>query len=439
MGCDRFIWNAKCDEQKYLLAYARRYLPIGTFPPVDQKFSQYKSKELSPWLYDCPSQILRNSASRWYNTQRAFMKGQCGAPRRKRKSNKASVLLTRELFRFEKCADGVTRLFIGTKTNNIGYLSLKIHRSFAIPNSITISRENERYLVSLCYDDGVDEADLKTAEQHLEYLSQCSREELERFTIGIDRGVARPVQAGEDVYDLTEEQKKKKKAKERYIRRCQRRLSKQQKSSKRRRKMRHRLAKASTKIANIRKDFCHKTSHSIVNREATKVIILEDLNTSGMTKKPAPKKDCQSRRFLPNRRKAKSGLNRSILDKCWYQLEIYLRYKAHRAGKAVFAVPAHHTSQECADCGHTHPNNRKRQDLFSCQCCGHADHADHNAAEVIKKRAINSFLHSGTELSRRGVLLGIGRGAIHKTPAVKAACARGSEASKEKALATAVA
>ena len=68
MGCARFIWNAKCEEDKYLSCFARRYLPIGTYAPFDQTFSQYKSKEMSPWLFDCPSQILRNSSANWYKT-----------------------------------------------------------------------------------------------------------------------------------------------------------------------------------------------------------------------------------------------------------------------------------------------------------------------------------------------------------------------------------
>ena len=60
-------------------------------------------------------------------------------------------------------------------------------------------------------------------------------------------------------------------------------------------------------------------------------------------------------------------------------------------------TPAY-TSQECAECGHTHPDNRKSQERFACVGCGHVDNADRNAAIVIKKRAINLMLDSGTEL-----------------------------------------
>ncbi len=118
MGCARFIWNAKCDEDRYPGSYAHRYMPCGTYAPIGQKFSQYKDGQLSPWLSQCPSQIPRNSVVNWYQTYQKFLKGECGKPKRKKKSDGGSIHLTKEVFRFETWADGVTRLFIGTKTNN---------------------------------------------------------------------------------------------------------------------------------------------------------------------------------------------------------------------------------------------------------------------------------------------------------------------------------
>lgn len=437
MGCARFIWNAKCEEEKYLLAFAKKYLPLGTYPEVNSSYSKYKSKQTSPWLYDCPSQILRNSAANWCNTFHSFLKGICGKPKRKRKKSVESVHLTRELFRFEKGEDGVTRLRIGTKKRDLGTLSIKNHRPYKDPASIYIKKKNGRYTVSFCYEDNKESQNQLTKKQHLIELQSCSRQELESMTVGIDRGVARPVQMGDQFFDFSEEQKKKKKAKERYIKRFQRRMAKQQKGSKRRNKTKKKLSRAHEKISNIRKDFCHKTSRTIIDSVQTKVIVLEDLKTSKMTKKPKPQLCPMGKGWKKNKRKAKAGLNKAILDKGWHQLEVFLEYKAQDAGKVVFKVPAHHTSQECADCGHTHPNNRKSQSLFSCGRCGHSVNADQNAAEVIKKRAINLILNSGTELSKRGVLLDKGRGAIDQSIEAKASSASGSETSKKKSQANA--
>jgi len=60
-GCSRFIWIAQCEEDKYLSTFGRKYMPLGTHAPIDQKFSHYKCDTLSPWLSECPSEILRVS------------------------------------------------------------------------------------------------------------------------------------------------------------------------------------------------------------------------------------------------------------------------------------------------------------------------------------------------------------------------------------------
>jgi putative transposase len=422
MGCAKFIWNAKCGEEKYYSTFARKYYPIGTYAPIDQKTAQFKSKELSPWLYNCPSQIIRNSAVNWYQTYQKFMKGDCGKPKFKAKSDRGSIHLTNEVFKFERGSDGVTRLFIGTKTNNIGYLSFKSHRNFSEPKSVYIKKERGLYSVSFCYDDGFDEGQLLDDKEHLKYLSGETRESLSLKTVGLDRGVEVPVHAGYKAFDFTKEQKKSTIKSQRCIKRLQRRLSKQTKGSNRRNKTKKGIAKHHAKCANIRKDFCHKTSHELVN-SGFKIFIFEDLKTSNMTKKPKAKKN-QNGTFISNQAKQKAGLNKAILASGWHTLESFVKYKAKREAKAVFKVNAAYTSQECAHCGHTHPTNRRSQSEFDCVRCGHTDNADKNASSVIAKRAINLILDSGTELSKRGVLrLDVGRGSKRKT------CKRSEQAS----------
>jgi len=436
MGANRYIWNCKCSQDSFLRAFQKWCLPNTYHPDVNQTYTQFKNKDINPWIFDIPSQILRNSVVNWYKTQKNFIKGMCGRPRKKHKDQGGAVHLTKELFKFDKCEDGVTRLFIGTKTNNIGFLSLKIHGKFKIPNSIHIKKYYGDFTVSFCYDDGLDESTLLSTQDHLKHLQGSTKEELEKITVGIDRGVKRPIQVDDTFYDLTEEQKRKKRGLQKAIRRRQRALARGKKGSNRRGRKKARLAKDHKKIANIRKDFAHKTSKKIVEQKETKVFIFENLNTSGMTKKPKPKKDEKTGKWESNNRRSKAVLNGSILDKGWYQLEAFVKYKAYRLGKAVFKVAAQFSSQECADCGHTHPDNRKTQELFSCQSCGHTDNADQNAARVIKKRAINFFLNSGTELSKRGVLSDSGRGATSKTRGENSNHARSKEASKKKGQAT---
>ena len=433
MGCARFIWNAKCDEDKYFRGFARKFTPYNQYYETqDQKYSHFKSEELSAWLKQCPSQILRNSASNWKETLDRFKSGICGRPKRKKKTDKGSIYLTRELFRFEPDQFGKLHLFIGTKTNNIGILKFGIHADFNEPKSLYIRKERGQYFVSFCYEDDQDIQVIKP-EEHLEYLRGMTAEQLQDIVVGIDRGVVIPVHAEHKEFDFSKEQKNHLSKADRYIKRLQRKLSQQQKDSNRRARTKHHIAVHHAKKANIRKDFAHKTSHALVNGFG-KVFVFEKLNTKQMTKKPASKKD-ELGRFIPNKAKAKAGLNKAILNVGWYQIASFLKYKAERLGKAVFSIPAAYTSQECASCGHTHPDNRKSQDRFKCVNCGHIDNADHNAAMVIKQRAVKLILDSGTLLDDNH-LSSSGRGGVRKTKkSVKAFSRCTDEASKEKCAA----
>ncbi|NNG75295.1 transposase [Acinetobacter sp. ANC 4277] len=414
MGCARFIWNAKCDEDKYYRTFAQKFTIIKQYYLTqDQSYSHFKSKDLSPWLSDCPSQILRNTSTNWFNTLSNFKKGLCGRPKRKAKTDKGSIYLTRELFRFEKDQFGQTILFIGAKKNNIGFLKFKAHSHFQIPKSLYIRKERGQYFVSFCYDDLNDVAEIKPSE-HLEYLHGFNKEQLNECVIGIDRGITIPVCTNEQEYDFSKKQKNHMAKADRYIKRLQRKLARQQKGSNSRARTKHRIATHHAKKANIRNDFAHKTSHSLVGNEKNKVFIFEKLNTQNMTLKPKPVQD-ESGCYLPNKAKAKAGLNKAILNVGWYMIENYVKYKAKRLDKAVFKVRAAYTSQECALCGHTHPDNRKSQDRFKCVSCGHTDNADKNASKVIKSRAISLILDTGTVLVEDLLSSASGRGGSRKS------------------------
>ena len=82
--------------------------------------------------------------------------------------------------------------------------------------------------------------------------------------------------------------------------------------------------------------------------------------------------------------RAKSGINKAILDQGWAEFRRQLEYNQLWRGGMVVAVPAHHTSQRCSECGHTEAGNRKSQEVFQCLSCVHTDNADINAAMNIE-------------------------------------------------------
>jgi transposase len=74
--------------------------------------------------------------------------------------------------------------------------------------------------------------------------------------------------------------------------------------------------------------------------------------------------------------RAKAGLNWSIHAAGWGPLE-------HKAPGRVEKINPAYRSQTCNACGHRDPGNRKSQAVFRCRGCGHAAHADVNAAGNI--------------------------------------------------------
>jgi putative transposase len=167
----------------------------------------------------------------------------------------------------------------------------------------------------------------------------------------------------------------------------QQRLARQQMGSRRREKTRRAIAKVSARGADRRRDWAEKTSTKLVRDYD--VVVLEKLKTSRMIRKPKAKPDPNRPGvFLPNRRSAKAGLNRGILASCWGVLGRRLEEKGTASGVTILFVDPRFTSQQCHSCGHTAPGNRESQAVFVCEQCGHADHADTNAAKNILARGL---------------------------------------------------
>jgi putative transposase len=84
--------------------------------------------------------------------------------------------------------------------------------------------------------------------------------------------------------------------------------------------------------------------------------------------------------------RAKSGLNKSILDQGWSEFRRQLEYKMAWKGGKLVSVPPQYTSQTCPCCAHTSKENRKTQAKFECVDCGFEENADLVGAINILER-----------------------------------------------------
>lgn len=120
----------------------------------------------------------------------------------------------------------------------------------------------------------------------------------------------------------------------------------------------------------IVKDLNHKISRKLIEvaKENNCGIKLEDLTG------------------IRGNKKHTRSFNYSLNSWSFYQLQMFVEYKAKLHGVEVVYIDPHYTSKKCSICGQIGNRNGKS---FKCSC-GHVDHADVNAAfnigQSIKER-----------------------------------------------------
>ena len=123
------------------------------------------------------------------------------------------------------------------------------------------------------------------------------------------------------------------------------------------------------KIGNSRRDYLHKTSSDISKNHA--IVCIEDLQVKNMSKSATGTMEQRGRNV-----RAKSGLNKAILDQGWFEFRRQLDYKLAWNGGHLIAVPPKNTSRTCPCCGHISKDNRMTQARFACVECGFEENAD---------------------------------------------------------------
>ncbi|HED0572508.1 TPA: transposase [Campylobacter coli] len=138
------------------------------------------------------------------------------------------------------------------------------------------------------------------------------------------------------------------------------------------------LNKIYEKSSNIKKDSYHKITSKLI--QEFDLLAVEDLQIKNMSKRAKLKNI-----------KAKSGLNKSILNISFYQFSQYLEYKAKHNGKFFIKVNPQYTSKTCSVCGNIKKNLMFKDRVYLCEKCGNTLHRDINAANNILKCGLKSF------------------------------------------------
>jgi putative transposase len=337
----RYLWNLaheqRClglarprDERRYYTAFEQ----IGELKALRAELV---------WLSDVPrnvcAQLLIELDKAW---QRCFKR--LGRKPRWKRKGRDFLGLTEPHPKVWRLRGSVLRF------PKLGNLRMVLHRpTEGTAKTCTLRREGDQWFASLVCESEVADALPRTSP-----------------VVALDRGVINVVADSDG--KITPSPRYYERALKR-LARAQRAVSRRKKGSNNRDKAKLRVARLHRKVRRQREHVIQTLSHIYAKNHGT--VVVEKLNTTGMIK-------------------ANRGLSRGILDAGWGRLVQCLRYKLAWAGGQLVEVPAHYSSQTCSSCGAVDAASRRTQSEFCCTTCGYCDHADLNAAKVLKARANRS-------------------------------------------------
>ncbi|MDH2926301.1 transposase [Lonepinella koalarum] len=237
------------------------------------------------------------------------------------------------------------------KVPNLGYVKLSERLRFSGKiNSVTISQNGDKYYASFS---------VSIAEEN--YQPQPKT----KLGLGIDVGLKSFVSLSNGLEIKSPKPlaklARKLKTKSRQLSKKQHPKTKGEKTKKSANYLKAslKLAKLHRRIANIRNNFSHKLSSSIIKQ--ADYICLEDLNVKGMMKN--------------------HQLAKSIADVSFYEFRRQLEYKAKYNGKQIiFADRFYPSSKTCSQCGSIKKELKLSERIYCCEHCGAKINRDYNAS-----------------------------------------------------------
>ncbi|HJE06274.1 MAG TPA: RNA-guided endonuclease TnpB family protein, partial [Escherichia coli] len=345
-GACRFVFNRALALQNENHEAGNKYIPYGK---MASWLVEWKNATETQWLKDSPSQPLQQSLKDLERAYKNFFRKRAAFPRFKKRGQN-------DVFRYPqgvKLDQENSRIFLP----KLGWMRYRNSRQVTgVVKNVTVSQSCGKWYISIQTESEVSTPVHPSASM-----------------VGLDAGVAKLATLSDGtVFEPVNSFQKNQKT----LARLQRQLSRRVKFSNNWQKQKRKIQRLHSRIANIRRDYLHKVTTTVSKNHA--MIVIEDLKVSNMSKSAAGTVSQPGRNV-----RAKSGLNRSILDQGWYEMRRQLEYKQLWSGGQVLAVPPAYTSQRCACCGHTAKENRLSQSKFRCQVCGYTANADVNGARNI--------------------------------------------------------
>lgn len=339
-GSCRFVFNKALALQKE--RYERGEKKLG-YAGLCKLLTEWRNGPDTLWLKDAPVHPLQQALKDLERAYSNFFAKRADFPRFKKKGQ-------RDSFRYPdpkqiKLDQANSRIFLP----KLGWLRFRNSREvLGTVKNVTVSQSCGKWFMSIQTEREVEQAIPNGG------------------AVGIDLGVARFATLSDGTFHAPVNSFRRH---EKALRKAQRALCRKVKFSRNWKKAKARIQRIHSRIGNARRDFLHKTSTAISKNHA--MVCIEDLQIRNMSRSAAGTADAPGRNV-----RAKSGLNRSILDQGWSEFRRQLDYKLAWKGGWLVVVPPHNTSRTCPCCGHVSAANRQTQAQFLCVECGFEENAD---------------------------------------------------------------
>jgi putative transposase len=339
-GSCRFVFNKALALQKQ--RYEQGEKKLG-YAGLCKELTAWRNGTETPWLADAPTHPLQQTLKDLERAYANFFAKRADFPRFKKKGQQDS-------FRYPdpkqiRLDQGNSRIFLP----KLGWLRYRNSREvLGTLRNVTISQSCGKWYASIQTE--------REVEQPLPNGG----------AIGIDMGVARSATLSDGTFYAPLNSFKRQ---ETALRKAQRSMNRKTKFSNNWKKAKARVQRIHSRIGNARRDYLHKCSTTISQNHA--MVCIEDLQVRNMSKSAKGSAEQPGKQV-----RAKSGLNKSILDQGWFEFRRQLDYKLAWNGGWLIAVPPQNTSRTCPYCGHVSKDNRQTQARFECVGCGFEEHAD---------------------------------------------------------------
>jgi putative transposase len=312
-------------------------------------FSNYFHRELLKneeysYLKEHNTKILKDSLNNLSSAFKNFFKKKSNLPRFKTKYSEQSIGLYNEAFS-KKVLDKNNFIFISKKFDFIKYKTskeykeiLKEYKDKIIRISLKKTKTN-KYFAKIIID----------------YKGKLKIKQPINDIVGIDLGLKNFIVSSSGEIITSEKEYLKQ---ENRLKRLQRKLSKRIKGSENRNKIKLKIANLHEKIRNLKKEFLHKITKSLVNEN--QVIVIEDLNVKGMIKN--------------------HKLSKSIINNNFGEFRIILKYKCDWYGRELIVADRFYPSSKlCSSCGEKNNELKLSDREWECEGCGAHHGRDFNA------------------------------------------------------------